>query len=231
MVFTHRSKTPGGEKWTRRFNDRDAFDSVKFTYIDPDTNIRETITIPPAGGVKTDTYDSKGVRNYAQAFWHAYRRYQKNTLNRVSVEFTATEEGIFAVPGRPISVVKGARVAPYDGYVVAVNGMELTLSQPVEFTEGDDHSIIMKKRDGSVQSIAVLPGSSDRKVIMQSAPQESIYTGNSALKTEFSFGNEERHNAQMMIVSTVDPGSDRTAKITAYNYHDDYYFYDHQTPV
>lgn len=231
MVFTHRSKTPGGEKWTRRFNDRDAFDSVKFTYIDPDTNIRETITIPPAGGVKTDTYDSKGVRNYAQAFWHAYRRYQKNTLNRVSVEFTATEEGIFAVPGRPISVVKGARVAPYDGYVVAVNGLELTLSQPVEFTLGDDHSVILKKRDGSVQSIAVLPGSSDRKVVMQSAPQEAIYTGNSALKTEFSFGNEERHNAQMMIVSTVDPGSDRTAKITAYNYHDDYYFYDHQTPV
>jgi len=231
MVFTHRSKTPGGEKWTRRFNDRDAYDSVKYTFIDPDTNIRETITIPPAGGVKTDTYDSKGVRNYAQAFWHAYRRYQKNTLSRVSVEFTATEEGIFAVPGRPISVVKGARVAPYDGYVVAVNGMELTLSQPVEFTEGDDHSVILKKRDGSVQSIAVSPGSSDRKVIMQSAPQESIYTGNSALKTEFSFGNEERHNAQMMIVSTVDPGSDRTAKITAYNYHDDYYFYDHQTPV
>lgn len=231
MVFTHRSKTPGGEKWTRQFNDRDAYDSVKYTYIDPNTNIRETITIPASGGLKTDTYDSKGVRNYAQAFWHAFRRYQKNTLSRVSVEFTATEEGIFAIPGRPISVVKGARVAPYDGYVVAVSGLELTLSQPVEFTEGDDHSVILKRRDGSVQSIAVSPGSSDRKVIMQTAPQEAIYTGNSALKTEFSFGNEQRHNAQMMIVSTVDPGSDRTAKITAYNYHDDYYLYDQQAPV
>lgn len=230
MVFTHRSKTPDAEKWTRQFSDRDAYDSVKYSYIDPDTNIKETITIPEDGGIKTDTYDSKGVRNYKQAYWHAYRRYQKNLLNKVSVEFTATEEGIFAVPGRPISVVKGSRVAPYDGYVVAVNGLELTLSQPVSFDEGDDHSVILKKRDGSVQSVAVTPGTSNRKVVMQSAPQEAIYTDNSALKTEFSFGSEQRHNAQMMLVSTVDPGSDRTTKITAYNYHPDYYLYDGVSP-
>lgn len=230
MVFTHRSKTPDAEKWTRQFSDKDAFDSVKFSYIDPDTNIKETITIPEDGGVKTDNYDSKGIRNYNQAFWHAWRRYQKNSLNKVSVEFTATEEGIFAIPGRPISVVKGSRIAPYDGYVVAVNGLELTLSQPVEFDPGDDHSVILKKRNGSTQNVIVTPGSSDRKVIMQSAPQEAIYTGNSALKTEFSFGSEQRHNAQMMLVSTVDPGSDRTAKITAYNYHPDYYLYDGVPP-
>lgn len=230
MVFTHRSKTPDSEKWTRQFSDKDAYDSVKYTYIDPNTNIKETITIPEDGGVKTDTYDSKGVRNYQQAYWHAWRRYQKNKLNKVSVEFTATEEGVFAIPGRPVSVVKGSRVAPYDGYIVAVNGLELTLSQPVSFVAGDDHSVILKKRDGSVQSVAVTPGTSDRKVIMQSAPQESIYTGNSALKTEFSFGNEERHNAQMMLVSTVDPGSDRTVKIRAYNYHPDYYKYDGVPP-
>lgn len=230
MVFTHRSKTPDAEKWTRQFSDKDAFDSVKFSYIDPDTNIKETITIPEDGGVKTDNYDSKGIRNYQQAFWHAWRRYQKNSLNKVSVEFTATEEGIFAIPGRPISVVKGSRVAPYDGYVIAVNGLELTLSQPVSFDEGDDHSIILKKRNGGTQSVIVTAGISDRKVIMQSAPQEAVYTGNSALKTEFSFGSEQRHNAQMMLVSTVDPGSDRTAKITAYNYHPDYYLYDGVPP-
>lgn len=230
MVFTHRSKTPDAEKWTRQFSDKDAFDSVKYSYIDPNTNIKETITIPEDGGVKTDTYDSKGIRNYNQAFWHAWRRFQKNSLNKVSVEFTATEEGIFAIPGRPISVVKGSRVAPYDGYVVAVNGLELTLSQPVEFMPGDDHSVILKKRNGGTQNVIVTPGVSDRKVIMQSAPQEAIYTWNSALKTEFSFGNEQRHNAQMMLVSTVDPGSDRTAKITAYNYHPDYYLYDGVSP-
>lgn len=230
MVFTHRSKAPSGEKWTRQFNDRTAYDSLKFSYIDPDTNIKETIQIPETGGVKTDTYDSKGIRNYQQAYWHAWRRYQRNRLNRVAVEFTALEEGALAVPGRPISVVKGSRVAPFDGYVIAVNGLTLTLSQPVEFTPGEDHSIILKKRDGSVQSVGVTPGVITQQVVMLSAPAESIYTGNDALKTEFSFGSDARHSAQMMLVSTVTPGNNRTVVITGYNYSDGYYEKDGVAP-
>lgn len=230
MVFTHRSKTTASEKWTRTFNDAQVYDSLKFSYIDPDTNVKETISIPAEGGVNTETYDSKGIRNYRQAYWAAYRRYQKNLLKKVTVSFTATEEGIFAMPGRAVSVVKGSRMAPQDGYVVAVKGLALTLSQPVTFTPGDDHSLIIKKRDGGVQSVAVVPGSHDREVIMLSAPEEAIYTGNSALKTEFSFGNEARHNAQMILVSTVDPGDDRTVKITGINYEADFYKYDGVAP-
>lgn len=231
MVFTHRSKAPGGEKWTRQFNDKSAYDSVKYSYIDPDTNIKETITIPATGGLKTDTYDSKGVRNYQQAYWHAWRRYQRNKLNRVTVEFTALEEGILAVPARPISVVKGSRVSPFDGYIVAVDGLTLVLSQNVEFTPGLQHSLILKRRDGSVQSVEVVPGGNSRTVIMTSAPQEAIYTGNSELKTEFSFGSDDRHAAQMILVSTVEPGDDRTVKITGFNYDDGYYAYDSIHPL
>ena len=230
MVFTHRSKTTASEKWTRTFNDAQVYDSLKFSYIDPDTNVKETISIPAEGGVNTETYDSKGIRNYRQAYWAAYRRYQKNLLKKVTVSFTATEEGIFAMPGRAVSVVKGSRMAPQDGYVIAVNGLALTLSQPVTFTPGDDHSLILKKRNGGVQSVAVVPGGHDREVIMLSAPEEAIYTGNSALKTEFSFGNEARHNAQMILVSTVDPGDDRTVKITGINYEADFYKYDGVAP-
>lgn len=230
MVFTHRSKTTGTEKWTRTFNDSTTYDSLSFSYIDPDTNVQETIYIPEELGANTEEYESKGVRNYQQAYWLAWRRYQRNALSKVVVEFEATEEGALATPGGVISVVKGSRIAPQDGYVVAVNGLTLTLSQPVTFTPGDDHSIILKKRDGSVQSISVIKGNHDREVIMLSAPEEAIYTGNSALKTEFSFGNEARHNAQKIVVSSIDPGDDRTVKITGYNYDDGFYKYDGVAP-
>lgn len=230
MVFTHRSKTTGTEKWTRTFNDSTTYDSLSFSYINPDTNVQETIYIPEELGANTEEYESKGVRNYQQAYWLAWRRYQRNALSKVVVEFEATEEGTLATPGGVISVVKGSRIAPQDGYVVAVNGLTLTLSQPVTFTPGDDHSIILKKRDGSVQSISVIKGNHDREVIMLSAPEEAIYTGNSALKTEFSFGNEARHNAQKIVVSSIDPGDDRTVKITGYNYDDGFYKYDGVAP-
>lgn len=229
MVFTHRSKAPG-EKWTRNFNTRDQYDSLNFSYIDPATNTKETITIPPEGGVKMETYDSKGIRNYQQAYWAAHRRRQRNLLSRVNVDFTALEEGIFARPGRAISVVKGSRVSPFDGYVVAVDGLAVVLSQNVEFMPGADHSLVLKRRDGSVQSVGVTAGPNNRTVIMTSAPQEAIYTGNEALKTEFSFGSEDRHNAQMMVVATVEPGADRTVRITGHNYTDEYYAYDGVAP-
>jgi hypothetical protein len=224
MVFTHRSKI-GDEKWMRTLHP-EGFDAVEYTWTDPKTNIREMITIPEGGGANPNKIDSKGVRNYQQAYWLAHRAYQKDQLQRISVEFTTTEEGVYAVVGQAISVVKGARVATYDGYVVAQNGLTLTLSQEVEFTAGDDHYLQLKRRDGSAESVRVEPGSNSRTVLMLSTPAEAIYTGNSAVKTEFSFGNEARHLAQMIIPTQVDPQADRTVRITGVNYHPDVFLYD-----
>jgi hypothetical protein len=81
-----------------------------------------------------------------------------------------------------------------------------------------------------VQSVGVTPGANAQQVVMLSAPAESIYTGNDALKTEFSFGSDARHSAQMMLVSTVTPGNNRTVVITGYNYSDGYYEKDGVSP-
>ncbi|MCP4275283.1 MAG: hypothetical protein GY779_02890 [Gammaproteobacteria bacterium] len=224
MVFTHRSKV-GDEKWSRSFGKVDN-DSVQFTWIDPKTNIRETVNIPEEGGAKPNKIESKGVRSKQQAYWLAHRARQRDILQRVAVDFTATEEGVYVNPGQAISVVKGSRIAAFDGYIVAQNGLSLTLSQEVAFTEGDDHFIQLKKRDGTVESVRVVTGANARTVTMLSLPAESIYTKNSALKTEFSFGNEARHLAQMIVPLTVDPQSDKSVKITGVNYHPDVYKFD-----
>lgn len=231
LLFTHRSKT-GQETWTRSFNSRDSYDSVEFSYIDPKTNIKEVIRIPDTLGAKVNKVDSKGVRNYQQAYWLAHRIRQKDALRRITVDFTATEEGIYALPGEAIGVVKGSRVATYDGYILAQQGLTLTLSQEVEFVDGDQHFIQLKRRDGSVESVRVEPSTVNaRTVVMLSAPAEEIYTGNSATKTEFSFGNEGRHMAQMIVPATVVPSNDRTVKITGYNYDSGYYQFDGVAPL
>ncbi|MGL5391023.1 MAG: host specificity factor TipJ family phage tail protein, partial [Shewanella sp.] len=226
MLFTHRSKV-GNEKWDRSFNTRESYDSVEYTYIDPDTNIKETIKIPSIGGAKPNKIDGIGVRNYKQAFWAANRARQKDKLRRISVEFEATEEGIYAKRGEMIEVVKGSRVGTYDGYIVAQNGLQLTLSQEVEFVDGDNHSLVLKRRDGTAESVSVEKTTINKRTVnMLSLPSETIYTGNSALKTEFSFGNDSRHFAQMIIPASVEPNDNRTVKITGYNYDSGYYLYD-----
>ncbi len=42
-------------------------------------------------------------------------------------------------------------MATYDGYITAVNGLTVELSQPVKFTAGDDHYLVLKLRDGGVK--------------------------------------------------------------------------------
>ena len=230
-IFTSRSKIPGSEKWTTKFIDRERYDSVEYTWTNPKTNIKETIKIPEDGGVNTETIDGIGVRNYQQANWAAWRAFNKNIYRTTWVDVTTTADGKFVKPWQAIGVVKGSRVAPYDGYVISVNGLKLTLSQPVEFIYGDDHYIQLKRRNGTVEAVRVVAGGSKREVVMLSTPSEEIYTGNNALKTEFSFGAEQRHKANMIIPATIDPDSNGdTVQITGYNYSDMYYANDGVDP-
>jgi len=230
-IFTSRSKIPGNEKWTTKFIDRERYDSVEYTWTNPKTNIKETIKIPEDGGANTETIDGIGVRNYQQANWAAWRAFNKNIYRTTWVDVTTTADGKFVKPWQAIGVVKGSRVAPYDGYVVAVNGLKLTLSQAVTFIDGDDHYIQLKRRNGTVEAVRVVAGSNKREVVMLSTPSEAIYTGNNALKTEFSFGAEQRHKAHMIIPATIEPDSNGdTVHITGYNYSDMYYANDGVDP-
>lgn len=220
MIFTHRSKQGGSETWNRNFKQEK--DGVSFKYIDDVTYKQEVLTYPP-GALNTKNFEISGIRGVELATWRMMREYNKLVGQRVSVDFTATQEGRFVKPSKLISVVKGSRVGSTDGYVIAVDLLFVELSQEVTFTPGDDHSIIFKKRDGSTQSITCLETANKRIVELEFAPIEALYTGNDALKTEFSFGNDARLHGQLMLPQTIDASDRNYTRITAVNYSADYY--------
>ena len=224
MVFTHRSKQPNSETWDRKRNTEDAKDSIEFTYTDSLQYKKETLFYPEdRSGRNPERIEMTGVKGKEQAYWHMMRLYNKNKYQEVSVDFGATSEGRFVKPQSAISVAKGTRVYTYDGDVIDSNGLLLTLSQDVSFTDGDSHSIILKRRDGSTESIMVFETSKKNVVKLLELPSEQVYTGNSALKTEFSFGNEDRLSAQMMLPQEITPTGDSYVKIKAINYSPLYY--------
>ena len=232
MVFTHRSKQPNSETWLREFQQAKRKDSIEFKYTDDTLYTQETLYFPAdRSGRNPLKVEIPGIKGVSQATWRMMREYNKLLYQEVSVEFTATEEGRLALPQQLISVVKGALVGSTDGYCVAVNGLELTLSQDVTFTTGDDHFIILKKRDGTTESVPVTDIGEARKVQLDYAPVEDIYTGNDALQTEFSFGNESRLSGQLMMTQEINPSSRQYVGIKAINYSDDYYKDDPAVPV
>ena len=223
MLFTHRSKLPGTETYTRNFNSSNINDGVEFNWVDPETNTTETIYLNNGNPTNPKKFNIAGIRSEAQAIVRASREWNKIRYSKLSCEVEVTAEGRYIQPMDMVSIVKGSRIYTFDGEVLSVDGLELTLSQDVEFIQGDNHSIILKNDDGTTNGINCTQGSETNKVTLNQAPQQTIRTGIESRRTEFSFGNEAKQEAQLWTVQEVDLSDKLSVSLKAINYTDQYY--------
>ncbi len=229
-LFTHRNKKPNAETISRKFASDAEYDGVELVYVDPDSNQSETITLPLDGSyTKLKKLEIAGIRNFSQAWLRANRDYRKLIGQRLSIETTTTTDARSLLPNSRIDVVDNTRFKSYDGEVVGQSGLELTLSQDVGFTPAQPHSIVLMRRDGSLQSIAVTPGSAPNKVILQSLPSEAITTqyGQDGIRTIYSFAADSARAAQAWLVQEIDISDGQYCTVRAINYSADYYAADY----
>lgn len=225
-LFTHRNKKPNAETITRRFaNDAD-YDGVEFTYMDPDSQQNETITLPLDGSyTKIKKYEIAGIRSFTQAWYRANREYRKLIGQRLSIETSTTMDARALLPNARVDIVDNTRYKSYDGEVTGQNGLEITLSKAVEFTAGQSHSIVLMRRDGSLQSIPVTPGSTSKSVVLQSLPSEALVTsyGTDGVRSIYSFAADSARGAMAWLVQEVDVSDGQYCAIKAINYSPYYY--------
>lgn len=228
-LFTHRNKRPNAETITRRFaNDAD-YDGVEFVYVDPDSNQSETIILPLDGSyTKLKKFEIAGIRSFTQAWYRANREYQKLIGQRVAIETETTLDARALLPNSRIDVVDNTRFKSCDGEVIGQNGLELTLSQPVEFVPAMPHSIVLMRRDGSLQSISCTAGSASNKVVLESLPSEPVVSqrGEDGIRTIYSFAADSSRGAMAYLVQEIDLSDGQYAAIRAINYSDAYYQHD-----
>lgn len=230
-LFTHRNKKPLSETITRKFASDAEHDGVEFVYVDPDSNQSETITLPLDGSyTKLKKFEIAGIRNFAQAWKRASREYKKLVGQRITIDTTTTLDARSLLPNSRVDIVDNTRFKSYDGEVIAQDGLVLTLSQRVEFTPGEPHSIVLMRRDGSLQSIAVTAGDNSRKVILSSLPSEAITTSNGAegIRTIYSFAADSARGSMAYLVQEIDITDGQYCNIKAINYSDGYYSADYE---
>ncbi|MEC5213328.1 hypothetical protein RCH06_001874 [Polaromonas sp. CG_9.5] len=229
-LFTHRNKKPNAETITRKFASDAECDGVEFVYVDPDSNQSETITLPLSGAyTKLKKYEIAGIRSFSQAWLRANREYRKLVGQRISIETTTTLDARSLLPNSRIDVVDNTRFKCFDGEVVGQAGLELTLSQGVAFAPGLPHSIVLMRRDGSLQSIPVTAGSAANKVILQSLPSEAITTqyGADGIRTIYSFAADSARGAMAWLVQEIDLSDPQYCTVRAINYSPDYFAADY----
>ena len=113
--------------------------------------------------------------------------------------------------------------------MVGQAGLELTLSQDVTFAPGLAHSIVLMRRDGSLQSIVCSSGSAANRVVLQALPSEPLVTkyGREGVRTIYSFAADSARGAMAYLVQEIDLSDAQYPTIRAINYTDDYYQLDY----
>lgn len=225
LLFNHRNKLPGSETRTVRFGNQSNFDGVSYQYTDPEDDALVTYYIPEdRSAINPKEIESLGVRSKLQAYFHAWREWNKIRYQNVITEFQATQEADLLVPQDRILVADNTRSGMQDGEVLEQNLLELKLSQAVVMQAGVSYTIFLQHIDGTVESIPVSVGSTSRHVILSRAPRLPLATedGLYARAVYILVGdNDPRENAFLLVEKT--PQSNFTSTVRAVNYDSRYY--------
>lgn len=235
MLFTHRNKKPASDVVTRTMIS-DGYDGIEFKYVSP-TSVgspyrTETIILPTDGNyTKLKPFEIPGFTGFAKSWLRANREYRKLMNQRQITEFGATNDARMLVPGSMMDSVDNTTFQSNDGEVMGVSGLTLTLSQPVVFTPGQTHYIVLMRRNGSLESIQCTPGATDKEVVLANLPSEPIVSDYNRLKgirTIYSFAADIDREGQYYTVDDIDPTDPEYIGVKGSIYLDMYYDADYQ---
>ncbi|AHG63197.1 host specificity factor TipJ family phage tail protein [Advenella mimigardefordensis] len=235
MLFTHRNKKPASDVVTRTMIS-DGYDGIEFKYVSP-TSVgspyrTETIILPLDGNyTKLKSFEIPGFTGFAKSWLRANREYRKLMNQRQITEFGATNDARMLVPGSMMDSVDNTTFQSNDGEVMGVSGLTLTLSQPVVFTPGQTHYIVLMRRNGSLESIQCTPGATDKEVVLANLPSEPIVSDENRLegiRTIYSFAADIDREGQYYTVDDIDPTDPEYIGVKGSIYLDMYYEMDYQ---
>ena len=229
LLFNHRNKLPQSETRSVRFGNASNYDGIEFVYASPVDDALISINIPSdQSATNSEKIESVGIRNRVQAYFAAYRAWNKIQYQNTLVDFEATQEADLLVTNDRILVADNTRTGTQDGEVTAVNVLELTLSQDVTFAGGGvTYTIFLQHVDGTVESIGITAGTADNKVILANAPRLSLITDqNKYARTGYNIVASNAARGTAFLVTEKQPNDNFTSRVGAVNYSDKYYTQD-----
>lgn len=174
LLFNHRNKAPGSETRTISFGNQNDYDGVWLDYISSVDGAKVTYYIPAnQSSVNPKKIDGIGITSLLQAYFHAWRAWNKIRYQNIAVAFTAMQEANKLVMNERILVADNTRSSTQDGEIWDQIGLELTLSQSVNLT-GGSYSIFIQHYDGTIENISITAGSASNKVLLAVAPRLSL---------------------------------------------------------
>ncbi len=205
------------------FDDNRAPDGVRLKYLD-DVTFKEEV-VQPKIETNTDATRPKevtlfGCTRYEQAFREALYMNAALKLQKRKMTFETELDGHIPMFGDRIAISHFTPNWGISGEVLSVNGLELTLSEPVDFTVSGPFVVILRKKNGSVDgpiTCIEVVSPNNNKILLDTAPSFTIQTELNLERTYFSFGNSVE-SIQDVIVTEIEPRGNKRVKVSTINY-------------
>lgn len=173
----------------------DTADSVCVQYFSEKTWKTSEITGTFSGSAsdKTATVELFGCTNKEQAQREAVYMALANRYRRRVVTFSTELEGLIPTYGDLIAITHDMARWGQGGEVIARNGLKLTLSEPVAFSDGVKNILALRNKNGSLGGVYEVTATElSTEVTLKTPPDIEILTASGVERTHFAFGTADK---------------------------------------
>lgn len=219
-LFTSRNMVKGSFKVTYIMNSEDTADCVDVEYYD-DVMWKPRIVRAALSGssnIRPAKVRAFGITNRSQAFREGMKIVADNRYRRKEITFDTELEGHIPALGDLIAIQSDIPEWGEHGEVLSYVGGVVTSSQPLTWTEGAQHYVMLRRANGSSQGpLEVVRGATDDRFtfVVGDEPDFVLYSGHEKEKTFISFGRSGQV-VQLAKVLSITPRAN-TVQISAIN--------------
>lgn len=221
-VFGVDNILPDSFKWEVRLFDPKEYDSVQMVYVNPVSGLQESVLCLPPGsqGLNPNKITFAGCTSRDHAYREGMYIAMSERLLRENISFKTGLEGYIPSYGDLVVVAYPLPKWGTSGYVVRKVGTDLLeLSEPVAFTSGMQHYLVLRRDDGSADGpYLVTKGLSSTQVRLSTPLGQGFHFGEVGREPVlFAFGPGEEWSRKCRVVE-INPAGDEAIEVTCVNY-------------
>ena len=205
-LFNQENIVKNSLQWNVRLFELGEYDSVEIEYIDSTTWKQETVIASVDGSdeINPEKTTLAGCTDRDKAYQYGLYLAAAKRYRREAITFQTGKEGLIPTFGDLISISHDVPRWGSGGYVVDIDGLIITTSEPCVFADGN-HYIVLRKKDGSAtEPLLVTAGDDQYHVVLDAPLTDEFYLDDINEPPFYHFGKADKW-AELAIVTSTRP--------------------------
>lgn len=219
-VFGPQNMVRGSFQWDVKLYEMEEYDSVSVEYLDPSTWKQETVlcALPDSAGLYPETLRLPGCADRDHAYHEGMFITSMKRYVRESITFRTGLEGHIPTYGDLVGISHDLPRWGVSGYVMGIDGVDVQVSEPLEFTAGQTHYMAIKTASGGVSGPYICTAGADAyHAVLAEAPAGTFYFDDAHERSIYLFGISDSW-AKFCKVAGISPAGGEEIEVQCVNY-------------